>query len=122
MTTQNDHLSGDTEGSGGVAEILSKAADLIQPKGAWLQGALAKMANGLEPRRITDPSAVSFCALGALIHAAGPHYGDYVAARDCLHRSLGRSIVDFNNAPERTRVEVVTALRDAAALARAETK
>lgn len=105
-----------------VAEVLEAAASLIEPEGAWTQGAYYRDANGREiyaDRR----EAACFCALGAIRIA-----GDYDAsglpdlnpAAQVLEGVLdtGVGIHEWNDAPGRTQAEVVAKLREAAAVAR----
>lgn len=113
------------------SEVLSKAADLIEPEGAWTQGAQARNKRG---QRVADSAknAVCFCASGAIWRAArkagvaglsssgGSIINDaHVALSTVINgRSLSARIPDWNDAPERTQAEVVAALRQAAAKAR----
>jgi hypothetical protein len=107
-----------------VAEILERAADLIEPKGAWTQGYHARDDEG-NPVRPGDRAAVCWCMWGAII-ARKTDWHDYEAAVDCLYGILPRpesaaanTMAAFNDQPGRTQSEVVQALRDAAAKARA---
>lgn len=111
-----------------IADVLDRAADLIEPEGAWCQHRLAlKDAQG----------RLSRCAVGAVQQAAftasGGKYGSdlqYDAER-VLNRFLGRGAAGFvqvlggvggattfNDALGRTQAEVVAALRAAAVIAR----
>jgi hypothetical protein len=93
-----------------ASEILSKAADLIEPEGKWCQGSYSNGFGGL-------------CALGAI----GEVEGCIVAGRD-FDKSVRflldvidhekRSVAIWNDAPERTQAEVVSAIRKAAHLAK----
>jgi hypothetical protein len=100
-----------------VAEILERAADLIEPEGAWVQGAF---------KRLREGSGVSYCycAAGALIEVASSDSA-YDEARRFLNAQLPRpsdpedsAVIAFNDADGRTQAEVVAALREAAAKAR----
>lgn len=102
-----------------ASEILSKAADLIEPEGAWMQGGYS---NG-----VTVVSGSCWCAAGA-VYAAHGNWRDPVA-RDAvrvLYTALNLPYDDedddvigaWNDAPERTQAEVVSALRQAAHLAK----
>ncbi len=97
-----------------VADILTAAADLIEPEGAWLQGAYTE-------------DLRCFCTLGALAHvsckgatvvgslAPAKTLAAYLNAEDS---SADRVITRWNDAPERTQAEVVATLRAAAKKAR----
>ena len=107
-----------------VADILEKAAELIEPEGAWLQEAYAANARGI---RATDDGHAwpaepnCFCVLGAIHWAAkddtpGGHVEEaYLRA---LEFPNGYNVVEWNDTPSRTQVEVVAKLREAAAKAR----
>lgn len=95
-----------------VSEILARAADLIEPEGAWGQD---EYAVDLDGRSVgpTSASAVCFCALGALRRAGG-FDDDMNSAAQALGKVVGDLVCDWNDAPGRTQVEVVEALRQAA--------
>jgi hypothetical protein len=106
------------------SEILSKAADLIEPNGCWAQGAYALDAAGKQVGSSVD-RACCFCASGAIAHASGYPLGDDAAeeaeeiAWDMLRRVIGRGYIEeWNDEAGRTQAEVVAALRQAASLAR----
>lgn len=97
-----------------VADVLDRAADRIEPEGAWGQGEYKSIAG-------------RFCVLGALAYVAGVNPNDpwtgHLAsdARYELAEVLPvacHEVSDWNDAPERTQPEVVAKLREAAALAR----
>ena len=99
------------------AEVLRKAADLIEPPSAWTQGAFARTKGGA----IIGPyeqNARCWCAHGA-IKRVSEHEGGELAAWSA-RTELVRSIPAWNDHPERTQAEVVTALRQAADLAEAQ--
>lgn len=101
-----------------VADILERAADLIEPEGAWTQGAFAVSATG-ERLNEQAPEAVCWCVAGAISRAAGSFYsGGASAARDHLRAIIQDTLPHWNDAPERTQAEVVSKLREAAAKAR----
>lgn len=98
-----------------VADILDKAADLIEPEGCWMQGAF-----GLR-------KGTCFCAVGAI--RAALDVPSITAAENWVdqnaRKALGMdamTIEDWNDAPGRTQAEVVSKLREAAALAREQGK
>jgi len=104
-----------------TAEILEAAADLIEPPGAWIQGAMATNKDGF----IVVPSsakAVRWCLFGAILTAtrrAGGSRDDsavpFHEANEYITRTgLGDGVTEFNDDPARTQAEVVAALRAAA--------
>lgn len=98
-----------------ISEILFKAADLIEPEGAWCQGPFAIDENGEEIFSSEHWSAAkSLCAAGALTVAAGGYTARRSAARLHIERVIGDHLVDFNEAEGRTQAEVVAKLREAA--------
>jgi hypothetical protein len=99
-----------------VADVLERAAEKIGAPGAWYQGDFAQRDDG-KCAYGDDPRARCWCALGA-IQAAAHHAAFRSSAQARLERLVG-NIPDWNDAPERTQPEVVTALRRAATLARA---
>lgn len=99
-----------------IADILERAADLIEPEGAWTTEADARDAVGMETG-IFDGDASCFCMAGAIWHVAEP--GDRWRAMEFVREHLGvEEVMDFNDEEGRTQAEVVTALREAAAKAR----
>ena len=98
-----------------VADILDRAADLIEPEGRWVQGNLFRLAGGKE---------ICWCAYGAILHTRSAHSEEAaeLIERDLPKTSPGglRPIAAWNDAPERTQAEVVAKLREAANLARAQ--
>jgi hypothetical protein len=119
-----------------VAEILDAAADLIEPEGAWTQGAFSRNVDGSadygeddETDPIVAANPVCWCALGAIAQVAdcdplafktfSESYSMITAkAKAILRETLGLSAEMWNDAPERTQAEVVAKLREAAAKAR----
>ncbi|MDP9224133.1 MAG: hypothetical protein M3P18_09810 [Actinomycetota bacterium] len=88
-----------------VADVLDDAADLLERKG-WIQEA--------------EKSPEGFCSLGALIHTrslvrweAAARLAKNVTPGASIHL-ISRSITDWNDAPERTKQEVLDAFRAAA--------
>lgn len=99
-----------------VSDILYKAADLIEPEGAWTTDAEAREAEEGAEVDPLDPSAACFCVGGAIWRVAP---GDLRwPAAHYLESLVGGDIPEWNDAPERTQAEVVAKLREAAALAR----
>ena len=107
-----------------VADALERAADLIEPEGAWTQGALYRDALG-EPAGAASGKAVCWCAVGALNEVRGPFSDAFEAVEALLPKPRTfhlRPLSDWNDAPGRTQAEVVAKLREAAALAREQGK
>jgi hypothetical protein len=100
------------------AEILTKAADLIEPEGAWTQASFARVASG-EKTVPEDPAAVCWCLSGALSRVSSEAvFKDRSAAFDALYLALDDDgVFGWNDAPGRTQAEVVAKLREAATLA-----
>jgi hypothetical protein len=89
-----------------VADVLNRAADLIEPEGKWGKGAWEL--DGC------------LCAEGAIAKAADIKRFidvDRSPAGKFFEQFVGGDIVQFNDAPERTQAEVVAKLREAATLA-----
>lgn len=110
-----------------LADILDRAADLIEPEGAWTQRALGRNANGRCADADRMPKKpVCFCAVGAVCRVLGlTTYTPYGAAHrplEALRTSLPRvwSLTEWNDAKGRTQAEVVAALRQAASAERAK--
>lgn len=111
------------------SEVLAKAADLIEPKGAWTRGAFSRKSARHKGKRRYVPfhEARCFCVLGAIAHVLGGNADETRAVNSDAARYLDRlseigreGPVSFNDAPGRTQAEVVAALRKAADLARSE--
>lgn len=104
------------------SEVLDKAADLIEPEGAWTQGTWARDASGSDN---PDPTnEVCWCGWGAIYKVAGYEWPRYaLEAAGFADRTVGAACGAYqvwNDAPERTQIEAVAALRKAAELARSE--
>lgn len=109
-----------------VAEVLDKAADLIEPEGAWTQWAEARDKNGT-PVWPGDPEAKCFCAIGAFSRVLGlaedevaSHRADFEPIRMAFEKVAGERPMGFNDTHGRKQSEVVAKLREAAALARSK--
>lgn len=93
-------------------EVLHRAADLLEEFG-WCQDALARDDEGNESEGNLDlaqPNWTSFCAIGAASRAALD-----LGTKGCLGvTALPFEIIAFNNAPGRTREEVVARIRELA--------
>lgn len=102
-----------------VADVLERAADLIEPAGRWTQFTFARDRNDAEVRP-ESTEAVCWCAIGAirsvLAGTAGYCYSEAVHA---LRGVIDQPFVDvFNDGEDRNQPEVVAALRSAATAAR----
>ena len=97
-----------------VPEVLRKAADLIEPEGAWTQGEMGRDHTG-ERVSCRSDAAVKFCALGAISRAGDGALEDEAAQilRDVV-KPRRNDIARWNDAPGRQQSEVVAALREAA--------
>jgi hypothetical protein len=98
-----------------VADILEKAADLIEPEGAWTQGAYSS----------DDLDCTCRCLVGAIASALDTdEFGaeKWIVRNRIATRFFGREregwLISWNDSPERTQAEVVAKLREAAAEAR----
>ena len=95
-----------------VADVLERAADLIEPEGKWTQGKYGSHDSCM-------------CAKGAIYHVGAwdERADEALEAVYAILPSTGiisDRLVAWNDAPERTQAEVVAKLREAAALARAK--
>jgi hypothetical protein len=111
-----------------IAQILNDAADILasSPQ-VWGKGSYALDTDG-NPTIFSDQDAVCFCAAGAIARASNsanlkssiyiPHIPAVQAFAEYINpnNSTGRVgiIADWNDAPERTREEVIAELRAAA--------
>lgn len=101
------------------SDILSAAADLIEPEGRWTQGVYARR-DGRQVAIQDIEDADCFCAVGAIKRITGGPVSGYLT--DVLN-GIGRRrgydhVAAWNDAPERKQAEVVAALRQAAEKAR----
>lgn len=87
-----------------------KAYELLEQKG-WCQGYYAHTAEGIRCGEHSRKAA-SFCLMGAL-HATKDHNNDeFTSAFIAItHKIDGESIAQWNDAPGRTKEEVVKLLR-----------
>lgn len=103
-----------------VSEILSRAADLIEPEGCWTQEAERRNAAGQDIDADVDPAdpdsdceAVCWCMAGAIV-AVSPlsilRWDALGAVKDVIGEDY---IPDWNDDDTRTQAEVVAALRAA---------
>jgi hypothetical protein len=95
-----------------IADILDRAADLIEPDGAWAQAERTRF------------SGSPYCIGSAALRIADDAEQDFGPVRDALFNALSVTtvvaLIGWNDAPERTQAEAVAALRKAAAVARGD--
>lgn len=99
------------------AEVLEKAADLIESRG-WCQGRYAAIGHNDDSCSHLDSRAACWCAEGAIGRVAGiqiPQLDGRYPAIAALRDHLGSPIVKWNDEMGRTRAEVVRELRACAA-------
>lgn len=111
-----------------LAEIFTRAADLLEPEGAWTQGAFSRNADGSvdhggdeDPDGVAD-NPVCWCLLGAMAKVSGydlvrgpyPFSGPLKQATRTLRAFTGNDPSEWNDAPGRRQEDVVAILRKAA--------
>ena len=97
-----------------IAATLNKAADLIEPEGAWTQGHFARHKNG-NPIGPFEDNAACWCASGAIQRIEGrARWGAWDAFDGFIRQRGFDHMATFNDAPGRAQAEVVAALRQAA--------
>jgi len=101
-----------------VSEILSKAADLIEPEGKWTTVWCAVDKNGVGHLNGNIDSAVCWCAIGAVERIAGGYCSDSTVALSFVRDVIGEHVDIWNDEAGRTQSEVVSALREASTLAK----
>lgn len=107
-----------------VAEVLERAADLLEKPGAWTQGGAGRDRRGYLVQARNIDRAVCFCGVGAVWKAVGAPFEevkDWVIY-ECfppMNKAVNRSncFGHWNDTPGRTQAEVVAALRSAAVIA-----
>jgi len=109
-----------------LADVLDRAADLIEPEGKWVTGEIGFDADGHRINSRHDiEKAVCFCAAGAVWRAAdiGDDDDDRIvrAAFDKILEVAGdnRGVGTWNDTYGRTQAEVVRTIRAASLRARA---
>ncbi len=96
-----------------VSEVLSRAADLLEKPGAWIQGPVARNEKGRDVFA-RSPDAVCWCAMGAIKASTREYQGElYLEAVEAADPFMSGCVPVFNDAPGRTQAEVVSALRAA---------
>lgn len=107
------------------SEVLRAAREKIATPEKWTRGVEAKNACG-DGVSAFSHSAVGFCIIGALsliTSTYGDEQHDYCAATRYLRLGIGEpvhSLSLWNDAPERTHVDVIDAFTKAIAIAEAE--
>lgn len=96
-----------------VAEILNKAADLIERPGAWTQGTSYRGPNE-EWRSGGEADVVCRCAAGAINEVCGWSFDAALPAFKAFEAHIGGDTAQWNDSACRTQAEVVAALRAAA--------
>jgi hypothetical protein len=115
--TRSDRLSATPQS---VADILDRAADLIEPEGAWTQGTWARSPTGRSCSPYDD-SAQCYCMRGAIVRVGGFGLMDELPSINSkLDFSSAARMARWNDFEDRTQAEVVAKLREAAAKARSE--
>jgi uncharacterized protein YbjT (DUF2867 family) len=93
-------------------QILTDAYKLLRDTG---------FCKGQEVFRDDDGRALAYCALGAIYYASRPHSYDFYQAMGILLDVINDSSVPvWNDAPERTRQEVLSAFLEAIEVAEKE--
>ncbi len=85
--------------------IVARARELITRPGSWVQGGLAFTRDG-RGVEATDPQAVQFCAVGALIRASADITGR-VRGAETLARRLHRDVMRFAGESDPRRMELI---------------
>lgn len=108
------------------AEVLRRAADLIEPEGAWTKNANARTGKGGRETPPTASDARCWCVIGAIRRVSGFPLGSAALANTlgAVKTSLPhpwdqRPVHAWNDSSRRRQAEVVAALRKAAARAEA---
>jgi len=109
-----------------TSKILTAAAKLIDTPEKWAKGCYARDSRGNSVAR-GDAAASSFCSIGAVDHTSWElDRGDgstvtcalsSARARAALEAPAGGSVVAFNDAPDTTHGDVMTAFALAIAIA-----
>lgn len=102
MTTPHDGMA---QTADTVADVLERAADLIEPEGAWIQGVFQ------------SEDGCSHCLHSAVMEQADD-FLKMKAATQALGFNYSEEVWVWNDAPGRTQAEVVAKLREAARSAR----
>lgn len=104
------------------SEVLAKAADLIEPEGAWTQSVRARDTAGRWVDAL-ELGAVCWCLVGAVQRVTGRAGSEAYAAPELNWVASvvrRRDPASWNDAQSRRQATVVSALRAASELAKAE--
>ena len=96
--------------------VLSGAIELLKKKG-WTQGEYAKNAEGKKVEAL-QTEACQFCLLGAIMASGGfnsynAEFSRFATEMDEITIRLGARCHDWNDAPNRTKEEVIALLEKA---------
>jgi hypothetical protein len=94
-------------------ELLLDAAKLIETRG-WTQQAYARRMFSDRPCEDAAFFAGSFCAIGALKRVSKGNRESWCIAKLAADNAADGNMIAFNDAPGRTKAEVVAKLREAA--------
>jgi len=100
-----------------LVDVLVEARSLIECPRWWTRDDLARDCNGVRVNP-SGPRAYCWCALGAIVRAAGPGLSQRRAAALLFRRVIDGDIVTFNDASNHA--EVLAKFDEAIALAKAE--
>lgn len=89
--------------------VLTKVERLLVEKG-WTQAVMARDSAGYSVSE-DDDRATCFCLYGALWRTAQNQDGLRNSVRDALHDATGGNFVKWNDAPGRTKDEVLALIR-----------
>lgn len=89
-----------------TVEILKGAKALLETKG-WTQGGFGRDASGVVVGLYNLSDANCFCGVGAAIVSAQTYSIPYAKAWEALSRAVGYNFPVFNDAPGRTKEEVL---------------
>jgi hypothetical protein len=89
-----------------------KVKDLLSDASAWTRGTMARDKSG-KPCDPRDDRAVQFCLVGA-IRRVYRGWGERMRAYDDVSRVIGNTIIEYwNDAPDRTFLDVLRVLEKA---------
>jgi hypothetical protein len=88
--------------------LTMKAHELLATPDRWTQGAFAVDKYGYQTPK-NGPDAYSFCVLGAINHCYGEFDEDAILR---LENHTKKSLMEWNDAPERTHAEVLALLKE----------
>ena len=90
-----------------TTQILIEGRRVVER--GWCQRASARNASGI-PCEWDEPAACQWCSTGAMLHVVSMFVWEHAGALNFLRQAIGQhSIVGWNDAPERTKEEVLAA-------------